>query len=234
MTRWRIRETLPNVTGESAEGASDAGLSPSRDQPPDIGKFISSLFPQSDPPTPLTSRTEVDTDEALTSGANWRWFHGNAAFAEERVSNRQPGISLRHHAPVTLQRRVGEDRLSQFRPSTVPPLHVSRYDMRYPLHIRLQGATAIDPTHATLRRNRRSTGNLGPSMVPVSVQAISSISRTARASFSGQFPSLVPHQSAIREERSGRMQEPVVVPRNPFETLPGRSINQSHENCTPP
>ncbi|THH02715.1 hypothetical protein EW145_g6716 [Phellinidium pouzarii] len=145
--------------------------------------------------------TMSDSEQALTNRANWRWFHENPTFAQQRIGKRHVGDPLRHHVP-------------QLVPSSNP------HEVRF-VTPGMEGGFArrveIDPRESSQLRS-------APPLPPVvSEEPISSRSRGGeRALASGQALSIVTLQSAVCDEQVGgwnRQAAAVRVPQHPYASL---------------
>ncbi|KAH8107479.1 fungal-specific transcription factor domain-containing protein [Phellopilus nigrolimitatus] len=164
---------------------------------------------------PYASRQQMDYEpfpeppsaqEALTDRANWRWFQVNPSFAQQRISKRQQGDTIRHHIPQVV---LSSHLAPQPQPIALntPAVHASPYVGHNDIVRRLS---------VTSR-----PGNMLPPVVPD--QPISSTSRAVRASASGQFLSVATPQSAARDDfgvGGRRGSAPAMsVPQHPYATL---------------
>ena len=185
-------------------------------------------------PRPTSTRPPSqmsDAEVALKNHANWRWFHENEKFAQ-RFGGRQKTDTLRHHVVVpSSQARMDLNELrSSVSPVTVGPSMVPA--MPHPTRAGAEGFSP--PGHPQIGRRFSMHSNTSPpaSAPPiVPDQPISSTSRAARATTSGQFISVAAPQSAARDEYGGwpansrQQQHPyqestsVRVPSHPYATL---------------
>ncbi|KAL5485496.1 hypothetical protein ACEPAI_8138 [Sanghuangporus weigelae] len=217
-SRWIMaRKFLTSIKSALPEPGSSMGFAPpGRGQKMDLNGSMerrpsqAGLAPPTVPSQPWstksgstrpTSRTN-DVEQALKSHANWRWFHENEKFAQQRFASgingvgasmqRADMIALRHHVVVPSTSRSSES------PTPMPIMTPNIQPvMPLPAHSPLNGF----PTRSDVGR-RVSVHSTSPPPRPLLVPdpPISSISRAVRASTSGQFLSVVAPQSAAREE----------------------------------
>lgn len=220
------------------------------------------LAPSTVPSQPWSARSAVsthptsrvsDAEQALKSHANWRWFHENEKFAQQRFGRgmsdvhsgmqRAEPIPLRHQFVVPSTSRSSESPTPVITPNIQPV-------MPLPPH----APTSTYPTRSEVGRRVSVHSITPPSSRPALVpdQPISSISRTVRASTSGQFLSVAAPQSAAREElgtgswsanvssrqhprqHQQRQDATMRVPSHPYATLHQTSLRHiPHDRCVP-
>ncbi|KAL5523479.1 hypothetical protein ACEPAG_7652 [Sanghuangporus baumii] len=174
--------------------SSQAGLTP-----PTVPSQPWSTRPGSTHPT---SRMN-DAEQALKSHANWRWFHENEKFTQQRFASGINGVgaSMQRVDPIPLRHHVVVPSMSRSSESPTPmPIMTPNIQpvMPLPTHCPSNGFPTRSDVGRRVSVHSTSPPPPGPPLVPD--PPIYSISRAVRASISGQSLSVVAPQSATREE----------------------------------